>query len=85
VLRSLKTAVTSKYARTKLAADGTRFAPGSAIVTPSMIRAELIAQYRQLEFDGLVQGSDLPSSAGLIVQQNAAATRTGSTCSTRRR
>jgi phage tail sheath gpL-like len=70
VLRAMKTAVTSKYARTKLAANGTRFAPGSAIVTPNMIRAELIAQYRQLEYDGLVQGGDAFKD-GLIVQQNS--------------
>lgn len=70
VLRAMKTAITSKYARTKLAANGTRFAAGSAIVTPNMIRAELIAQYRQLEFDGLVQNADV-FKAGLIVQQNS--------------
>jgi len=70
VLRSMKTAITSKYARVKLAANGTRFAPGSAIVTPNMIRAELIAQYRQLEYDGLVQNGDA-FKEGLIVQQNS--------------
>jgi phage tail sheath gpL-like len=43
VLRSLKTRITSKFPRAKLAADGTAFAPGSAIVTPSIIRAELIS------------------------------------------
>jgi phage tail sheath gpL-like len=70
VLRTMRTAITSKFSRTKLAADGTRFAPGSAIVTPNMIRAELIAQYRQLEFDGLVQNGDA-FKQGLIVQQNS--------------
>ncbi len=34
VTRFLRTQVTSKFARMKLAADGTRFAPGSAIITP---------------------------------------------------
>jgi phage tail sheath gpL-like len=70
VLRFMKTAITSKYSRSKLAANGTRFAPGSAIVTPNMIRAELIAQYRQLEYDGLVQNADAFKD-GLIVQQNS--------------
>lgn len=55
VTRFLRTQVTSKFARMKLAADGTRFAPGSAIITPNVIRAELIAQYQALEFNGYVQ------------------------------
>jgi phage tail sheath gpL-like len=70
VLRALKTVVTSKYARVKLAANGTRFAAGSNVVTPNVIRADLIAQYRQLESQGLVQNGDA-FKAALIVQQNA--------------
>lgn len=70
VLRFMRSAISSKFARTKLAANGTRFAAGSAIVTPNMIRAELIAQYRELEFNGLVQGGDTFRD-GLIVEQNA--------------
>lgn len=70
VLRQLRSVVTSKYARVKLAADGTRFAPGSAIVTPSIIKADLIAQYQTLEYNGFVQQSQ-EFAAGLIVQQNA--------------
>ena len=70
VLRTLKTAVTSKYSRVKLAANGTRFAAGSAIVTPNSIRAELIASYRQLEYDGFVQDGDA-FKQGLIVEQNS--------------
>jgi phage tail sheath gpL-like len=70
VLRFLRTRVTSKFPRMKLAADGTRFAAGSAIVTPSMIRADQIAAYQELEYAGLVQRSDL-FAQNLIVQQNA--------------
>ncbi|KWT89353.1 MULTISPECIES: phage tail sheath subtilisin-like domain-containing protein [unclassified Variovorax] len=70
VLRFLKTRITSKFPRMKLAADGTRFAAGSAIVTPRMIRADQIAAYQELEFAGLVQRSDL-FAENLIVQQNA--------------
>lgn len=70
VLRAMRTMVTSKYARVKLAADGTRFAQGSNIVTPSSIKGDLIAKYRELEFDGLVQNSK-DFAAGLIVQQNS--------------
>lgn len=67
VLRELAGLVTSRYARVKLAEDGTRFAPGSAIVTPAVIREDLIAKYRELEFDGFVQNSET-FAAGLIVE-----------------
>ncbi|TPG62554.1 phage tail sheath subtilisin-like domain-containing protein [Ewingella americana] len=69
VTRFIRTQVTSKFARMKLAADGTRFAPGSAIVTPNIIRAELIAQYTQLEYNGYVQDSKA-FAAGLVVTKN---------------
>jgi len=70
ILRDMATLITSKYARVKLANDGTRFAPGSAIVTPGMIRADLIAEFRSLEYQGMVQGADA-FAQGLIVQRNA--------------
>ncbi|WP_110947416.1 phage tail sheath subtilisin-like domain-containing protein [Pseudomonas bohemica] len=70
VLRAQRTLVTSKYARVKLAADGTRFAPGSAIVTPKIIKADLIAQYQELEYNGYVQDSDTFAEA-LIVEKNS--------------
>jgi phage tail sheath gpL-like len=47
--------VTSQFPRCKLADDGTRFGPGQAIVTPGIVRAALIAQYRMDEFNGLVE------------------------------
>uniref|UniRef100_UPI001F1552FB phage tail sheath subtilisin-like domain-containing protein n=1 Tax=Escherichia coli TaxID=562 RepID=UPI001F1552FB len=52
VLRKLKSVITSKYGRHKLASDGTRFGPGQAIVTPAVIKGELLATYRQLERAG---------------------------------
>ncbi len=70
VTRFLRTQVTSKFARMKLAADGTRFAPGSAIITPNVIRAELIAQYQTLEFNGYVQDAK-GFARGLIVEKSA--------------
>ena len=70
VLRAQKSLVTSKYARVKLAANGTRFAPGSAIVTPNIIRADLIAQYITFEFNGYVQDSAAFAKA-LIVEKNS--------------
>ncbi|MBK5145994.1 phage tail sheath subtilisin-like domain-containing protein [Budviciaceae bacterium BWR-B9] len=70
VTRDLRTLITSKFARMKLAADGTRFAPGSAIVTPKVIKAELIARYQTLEYNGYVQESK-EFAKGLIVEKNA--------------
>lgn len=70
VLRFLRTRVTSKFPRMKLAADGTRFAAGSAVVTPNIIKMDQIAAYQELEYMGLVQRSDL-FAQNLIVQQNA--------------
>jgi phage tail sheath gpL-like len=55
VLRNQRQAITSKFPRHKLANDGTRFGPGQAIVTPGVAKAELIAQYRMDEFNGLVE------------------------------
>jgi phage tail sheath gpL-like len=69
VLRDMRTLITSKFGRMKLADDGTRFAPGSSIVTPSIIRAELIAEFSSLEDQGIVQGS-AAFAQGLIVQRN---------------
>ncbi|WP_392563204.1 phage tail sheath subtilisin-like domain-containing protein (plasmid) [Orbus sturtevantii] len=70
VMRYMKAKVTSKLARMKLAADGTRFPPGSSIVTPKIIKSELIAQYRWLENNGYVQGADTFAKE-LIVEINA--------------
>ncbi|WP_295541082.1 phage tail sheath subtilisin-like domain-containing protein [uncultured Pseudacidovorax sp.] len=70
VIRLLRTRVTSKYARMKLANDGTRYAAGSAVVTPSVIRADLIAAYREMEGLAWVQNADAFAQA-LIVQRNA--------------
>ena len=48
-------AITNKFPRHKLADDGTRFGPGQAVVTPKIIKAELVAQYAQDEYVGLVE------------------------------
>jgi phage tail sheath gpL-like len=57
ILRNQRQAITSKYPRHKLADDGTRFGAGQAIVTPKTIKAELVAQYRIDEFNGLVENA----------------------------
>lgn len=69
IMRRLKGLVTSKYGRSKLAADGTFLQPGSAVVTPNLIRGDLIALYREMEADGLVQNAEL-FAEGLVVQKN---------------
>jgi phage tail sheath gpL-like len=55
LLRNQKAAITSKFPRHKLADDGTRFGPGQAIVTPGIIKSELISQYEQDSYNGLVE------------------------------
>lgn len=70
VINFIKTRITSKYGRHKLASDGTRFGAGQAIVTPSVIRAELIAAYGELEMLGIVENADLFAQY-LIVERDA--------------
>lgn len=70
IITRLKTAITSKYSRHKLANDGTRYGPGQAIVTPNVIRSELIAQYASMERDGLVENAELFAKY-LIVEHNS--------------
>ena len=70
ILRDLKTVITSKYPRHKLASDGTHFGSGQAVVTPSIIRAELIAEYQKLEEKALVENLDAFKQK-LIVERNA--------------
>jgi phage tail sheath gpL-like len=55
LLRNQKYAITSKYPRHKLADDGTKFGPGQAIVTPGIIKAELVSEYQQDMYNGLVE------------------------------
>lgn len=46
-----------RFPRHKLASNGTRFAPGQAVVTPEIIEGELIALYREWETAGLVENA----------------------------
>lgn len=45
-----------RFPRHKLADDGTSFAPGQPIVTPNVIRGELLDVARQLELAGVLEG-----------------------------
>lgn len=68
IIRRLRQAVTQKFARSKLAEDGTRFGPGQPIVTPAIFKAELIAQYATMEAEGLVEDADGFAAATLVLR-----------------
>lgn len=70
ITRRLRNRITTKYPRHKLANDGTRFAAGQAIVTPSVIRGELLAEYADMEQIGLVENAALFAKY-LIVERDA--------------
>jgi len=70
LLRNQRHAITTKFPRHKLADDGTRFGAGQAIVTPKIVKAELVAQYRIDEFNGLVENGKA-FKENLIVERNA--------------
>lgn len=70
LLRQLRAVVQGTYGRKKLAANGTRLLPNSNVVTPDVIRADLVAKYRELEASGFVQQSE-EFAANLVVEQNA--------------
>jgi phage tail sheath gpL-like len=58
LLRNQRQAITTQFPRHKLGNDGTRFGPGQAIVTPGLIKAELVGEYRIDEFNGLVEDAN---------------------------
>lgn len=59
VIRFLRSRITTKYGRHKLANDGTSFGPGQAVVTPAVIRGELVAAYGELEREAIVENKEL--------------------------
>ena len=69
LIRNQRQAITSKFPRHKLADDGTKFGAGQKIVTPKSIKAELVAQYRIDEFNGLVENAPAFKNA-LIVERD---------------
>lgn len=70
VVRFLRQRITQKYGRHKVANDGTPFGAGQAIVTPNIVRGELIAAYGDLMETGLVENIE-SFKANLIVERNA--------------
>ena len=70
LLRNQRYIITTKYARCKLANDGTRFGPGQRVATPGIIKAELVSQYRVDMFNGLCE--DIRAfKNNLIVERDA--------------
>lgn len=70
ITRRLRNRITQKYPRHKLANDGTRFGAGQAIVTPSVIRGEIMAEYSDMEEVGLVENAKLFAKY-LIVERDS--------------
>ena len=66
---SLRQRLATKFRRYKLANDGTRFGPGQRVATPSTVRADIIALFRQWEGAGLVENADA-FKEGLVVERN---------------
>lgn len=66
---SVRNRLLLKYPRHKLANDGTRFGQGQAIVTPKIVKAELVTLFEDWEFIGLVEGAD-QFATDLIVERN---------------
>jgi len=59
-----------KFPRHKLADDGTQFSPGQAVATPSSLRLEYLALFRDWEFAGLVEGFE-QFKDDLLVERDA--------------
>jgi phage tail sheath gpL-like len=70
LMRNQKQEITSKFPRHKLADDGTKFGPGQAIVTPGIIKAELVAQYQIDMYNGLTENLQA-FKAHLLVERDS--------------
>ncbi len=65
----IRATIASKFPRHKLADDGTQFSAGQAIVTPVLIRMELLHRFRIWESNGLAENFE-QFSRDLIVQRD---------------
>lgn len=68
---AVRARIALRFPRHKLANDGTNFAPGQAIATPSIIRAELIGLFREMEEAGLVEDFNQFKNDLLVVRSTA--------------
>lgn len=69
VINTLKNDITSKYGRHKLGDDGNKFGSGQPVVTPKVIRGELIAVYNKLVEKAICENVDKFAEA-LIVERD---------------
>lgn len=69
LIRNQRHAITSKFPRCKLADDGTRFGPGQAIVTPGLVKAEILTEYMLDMYNGLVENLQA-FNANLLVERD---------------
>lgn len=68
---TVRARIALRFPRHKLADDNTNFGPGQAIITPSVIEAELIALFKEWELAGLAEGIE-QFKRELLVQRNSA-------------
>ena len=68
---AVKARIALRFPRYKLADDGTHYAPGQAVVTPNVIRAELIGLFRELEAVALVEGFEQFKNDLIVVRSDA--------------
>lgn len=66
---TLRVRITTKYPRHKLADDGTNYGPGQAIVTPQIIKAEVLGIFGEWELNGWVEDFE-QFSEELVVARN---------------
>lgn len=66
---SFRNRIQTKYARHKLADDGTRFGKGQKVVTPEIFKLECLGWFRDMEELGLVEGFD-QFKEDLVVERN---------------
>jgi phage tail sheath gpL-like len=68
-IRTLQAMLSSKYARCKLASNGSSPPANSGLVTPNIIKADIIALYQERTAAGFVQNASSFASA-LVVNKN---------------
>ncbi len=71
----LRAYIQGKYPRSKLANDGTRFGVGQPIVTPSVLKGEIIVRARLWESLGLVDNVDGFAASLSVVRNTGDSTR----------
>lgn len=69
-IRFIRQRILQKFPRHKLADDGTAFGPGQAVVTPRIIKAEIVAAYLEMVEVGVVENVET-FKALLIVERDA--------------